>query len=112
MRGTASRQTKILNIIIMENCRAIQVKKHIESIDDVREFFRDLKRENLNIHPEDTFFDCYYMQEDVGLSVETITRLDETLNRVWDICEDEGVDPCEIAWEEYECDKMFGIKEG
>lgn len=87
----------------MKEYRTIQVKKYIESIDDVREFLRDLKRENLAIHPEDSFYDCDF--PDIHPSM--ISRLNDTLNRSYELCESEGVDMCELAWEEYGCDGMF-----
>lgn len=77
--------------------RSLSVKKHIESVDDVREFFTDLKNEGLMIHPEDTFGECY--QPEWNLSDQMLYRLDGTLNDCHEMCDENGVDICEIALE-------------
>lgn len=79
--------------------RIIQVKKYIESVDDVREFFQDLIREGLMIHPEDTFDQCA-PEDNWGLGDAMINRLDSILNDCHDMCEKHDVDICEIALEE------------
>lgn len=94
----------LLSIQTMADFRTLQVKKHIESMDDVREFFRDLHRWGLHVHPDDSFAD--YVRESDNISVGMIQRLDETLERVWDVCEANGVDPSEIAWDEYSMDEF------
>lgn len=80
--------------------RTICVKKYIESVDDVREFFQDLIREGLMIHPEDTFDQC--AKPEWKISDTMINRLDSILNDCWEECEMADVDICEIALEEIE----------
>lgn len=83
--------------------RIIQVKKYIESIDDVREFFQDLIREGLMIHPEDTFDQCE--MPEWNLSDAMINRLDSILNDCHEMCEKHDVDICEFALEELDKSK-------
>lgn len=77
--------------------RSIQVKKYIESVDDVREFFADLIVEGLAIHPEDTFDQC--AKPEWGISDAMINRLDSILNDCHDVCDKADVDICEVAIE-------------
>ncbi len=77
--------------------RSIQVKKYVECVDDVREFFADLIVEGLAIHPEDTFDQC--AKPEWGISDSMINRLDSILNDCHDICDKADVDICKIALE-------------
>ncbi|WP_276132453.1 hypothetical protein [Polluticoccus soli] len=75
----------------------------IESIDDVKTFFRQLKTEDLNFHP-DTPFEDYIngeTKQDTYTKEEAITR-NRLLDRSFDICERDNVDIYELGIEVFE----------
>ncbi len=69
--------------------RSLAIKKHIESMADVYEFFDDLQREDLLIHPDDLFAD---IAEKENISAEMAARLDDTMERCVEMCEKIGED--------------------
>lgn len=76
-----------------QNYRLVQVRVDIKTLDDVRIFFEDLKRENLGIHPDDMFVDC----SNLGISPSVAKSLDNTMSKCFEVCEELGADLYEIA---------------
>lgn len=66
----------------------------IESVADVREFFRHLTEErSVNFHPDDPF-DCY-VERDTGkptFTPEECLEYDAAMQRCFEVCEREGED--------------------
>lgn len=75
--------------------RSVAIKKHIASVNDVREFFDDLKREDLMIHPHSSFTESE--RPEWNLSPAMIDRLDGTLNDCHEVCVKHGVDILNLA---------------
>lgn len=80
----------------MKHYRIIQVTTDINSVEDVEQFFNDLHREQLMIHPDDNFADCLTLSD--VLPGETIKMLDITLYKCRAVCAAAGEDICRIAW--------------
>lgn len=76
-----------------QNYRLVQVRVDIKTLDDVRIFFEDLKRENLAIHPDDLFVDC----PSLNISSSEAARLDCLKDECFMLCEECGADLYEIA---------------
>ena len=83
----------------MTQYKCAAIKKHIETLDDVVEFFSDLAKHGLRINPDHFFSDMHL--EDYGWSPEFIERLDVTLNLCWEMCDDMNVNIHRIAQEAY-----------
>lgn len=69
------------------------VRLYIKNLGDVRGFFKDLKRENLGIHPDDYFVDC----ENLGISRSFAEKLDDAMLDCFKVCGDYGADIYDIA---------------
>lgn len=81
---------------IMKHYRIIQVTTDINSVEDVEQFFNDLHREQLMIHPDDNFADSSSLS--AVLPVATIRMLDVTLDKCRIVCNDAGENIGRIAW--------------
>lgn len=79
--------------------REINVRNHIENMDDVKGFVKDLADEDLLVHPEDGFADSLDLEK-ANISLQTAQILDEALRCCWDICKNNDIDLCEIFYDE------------
>lgn len=79
--------------------REINVRSHIESIEDVKGFVKDLANEGLLVHPEDGFADSVDLEK-ANILPQTAQKLDEILERCWEVSESNGIDLCEIFYDE------------
>jgi len=74
----------------------------IESIDDVRNFFKQLLNEDLNFHPDTPFEDYIDLQtKKPCFSKEEAEMRNKLMDDCFVVCEQDGVDIYEIAMEEF-----------
>lgn len=68
-----------------------RIPEALTSMDDVRAYLKELHDNNEAYHPEDDAREI-----DNLFTREEGERLNETMNRVYEICNAHGEDPCEI----------------
>lgn len=82
------------------------MKKDINTISDVEEFFRYLRDErNVAFHPDDDF--CCYVNRDTGeptFTDEEVATFNTMMNQCFAVCESNGKDIYEIG-----CAVLFQI---
>ena len=72
----------------------------MKTIDDVRDFFEELKQQGVNFHPDDNFNN--YVNVETGqpsFSTAQAAELNDKLDQAFEICEAEGVDIYELCLE-------------
>lgn len=73
----------------------------ILTIDDVKQFAKQLTAEGLSFHPDDDFQDYVNLSTNApSYSKEDADLRNELMNQCFDVCEKEGVDIYEIMMEE------------
>ena len=72
--------------------------QEIKTVDDVKDFFNELKSEGLNFHPDTSFAD--YVNIETGLTFyteEEVKRRDGLLNQAFEVCDNVNIDIYEIG---------------
>lgn len=74
--------------------------KDLETIADVKEFFKWLLDEGINFHPEDDFKNYINVEtKEPSFSPEVVDELNGLMDQAWSICEKFGLNCCEVACE-------------
>lgn len=83
----------------LKNNKAMTMNNHINTIDEVKDFFRYLVNDRkVNFHPDDNLFDYVSIETNKPTFCDYEARLfNEMMNDAFDTCEDEGEDIYEIA---------------
>lgn len=72
----------------------------MKTIDDIRDFFEELKQQGVNFHPDDNFNN--YVNVETGqpsFSAAQAAELNDKLDQAFGVCEAEGVDIYELCLE-------------
>ena len=72
----------------------------IQNINDVKNFFKKLKSEGLNFHPDNKFEDYInYHTKRSSYSLKEQIELNKSLYKSFIVCNKENVDIYELCWE-------------
>lgn len=70
------------------------------TVDDVRAWFRELRRARIIFHPEDSFADTITRDSwQPAFTPEDARRMDLAMGTVYAVCDEAGEDPCAVALE-------------